>query len=72
MNTVETVVTSVEATAAFGAVLFVAREALKRPWVKFSFTASFALLPPEKRDPAPAVAVTKVIPGTVVEQGRAA
>lgn len=51
----------------------IAREAVKRGWVRFSL--SFAVIPLDKRVEAPpgSVAAPKVIPGTVVhETGRAA
>lgn len=53
MNTAETVLTITEAGAFAFAVLAVAREAVKRPWVRFSVSCSFAVLPADKRDPAP-------------------
>lgn len=60
MSTAETVVISVEATGFALAALAVAREAIKRPWIKFSWSASLAILPADKRDPAPvATAATK-------------
>lgn len=56
MNTGETVLTITEAGAFAFAVLAVAREAVKRPWVRFSVSCSFAVLPADKRDPAPRAA----------------
>lgn len=53
MSTSEVIVVSVEATLFAGAVLAVAREAVKRPWVKFSCSVSFGILPADKRGPAP-------------------
>jgi hypothetical protein len=53
MSTAQTVVISVEATLFAGAVLAVARDAIKRPWVRFSWSVSFAILPADKREPAP-------------------
>jgi hypothetical protein len=49
-----------------------AREAIKRGWVKFSL--SMSVVPLDKRVTAPVEIVVPpmVIPGTVVEQGRAA
>ena len=51
MNTAETVLTITEAGAFAFACLAVAREAVKRPWIKFSWSASVSILPPEKRQP---------------------
>ena len=61
MNTAETVLTITEAGAFAFACLAVAREAIKRPWIKFSWSASVSILPPEKRQPpqaAPAATST--------------
>lgn len=53
MNTGETVLTITEAGAFAFAALAIMREAVKRPWVRFSVSWSFAILPADKRDPAP-------------------
>lgn len=58
MNTAETVVTISESAVLAGALLAVAREAVKRPWIRFSVSVSFAILPADKRDPAPPRATT--------------
>lgn len=60
MSTATTVVISAEATVGALALLAVAREAVKQPWVKFSCSVSFGILPADKRDPAPPVAATEI------------
>ena len=65
MNTAETVLTITEAGAFAFACLAVAREAIKRPWIKFSWSASVSILPPEKRQPPQAApAATNSAAGT--------
>jgi hypothetical protein len=55
MSTAQTVAISVEATLFAGAVLAVAREAIRKPWVKFSWSVSVgvSIVPAEKRFPEP-------------------
>lgn len=62
MNTAEIVLVITFGAAFAFAVLYVAREAIKRPWVKASWSwhMSIAILPPDKRNPAPTSAATPV------------
>ena len=64
MNTAEIVLVITFGAAFAFAVLYVAREAIKRPWVKASWSwhMSIAILPPDKRAPIPTSAATPASP----------
>jgi hypothetical protein len=64
MNTAEIVLVITFGAAFAFALLYVAREAIKRPWVKASWSwhMSISILPAGKRDPAPTSAATPVSP----------
>lgn len=81
MNTPETVTACTEGALLIGALIAVTREAVKRPWVRFSVSWSFAILPADKRDPAPrgasrnpaaGAADTAPVPAAVPERRRVA